>query len=286
MLAKEYRGDYVELPYYLQPKLNGHRAVWDGYKLWSRNGKEIISVPGILNQLSTYFLGKPVDGELFCPSMSLQEITKVVRRTVNIQDDPQICLYIYDIPIEKVKYKDRLDIITTEYADIIDKNHCNRMKILESVEYDRLIKHLNIFGAEYEGTMLRNSSGLYEFGKRSSQLLKIKKFHDMEATIIGVEQYYTYEKILVSPNTPGSTKRKDGTWVKDGEAKAHKMVGAFICRLDNGIEFRVGSGLGHKLRKQYWKNPPIGQILTFKYQDFTDEGVPSFPIFLQMREDI
>ncbi|MBL0721074.1 MAG: hypothetical protein JJV88_00645 [Sulfurovum sp.] len=68
---------------------------------------------------------------------------------------------------------------------------------------------------------------------------------------------------------------------KDGKGKFEDLVGSIRCRLDNGIEFEVGSGLNYKLRV----NPPrIGDIITIKYQNLTKYGKPRFPVFLRVRK--
>lgn len=291
MLAKEYDSKWVSGGFYLQPKLNGHRIVWDGSKLWTRQGKPVVSVPGLVDQLSVHFKDTPVDGELYSHGMSFQNITKIGRKTVNIADDENLCMYIYDLPLLNLEFKHRWNKLTIDYCDVFKQ--ASRLKLVQCVYYPSLTKEhnenfqsLNIFSKEYEGTMLRNENGLYKFGKRSSDLLKIKKFHDTEATIVGVTQLNTFDKILVPANTPGSRKKSDGTYVKNGVATPQPMIGALVCILENGTKFEIGSGFTHDERKEYWNNPPIDKIVTFQYQELSPDGVPLFPSFLRMKEDL
>jgi DNA ligase-1 len=51
----------------------------------------------------------------------------------------------------------------------------------------------------------------------------------------------------------------------------------------SGIRFNVGSGLSADLKR---RPPSIGSVITFKFQEVTDAGVPRFPVFLRMREDM
>jgi len=54
------------------------------------------------------------------------------------------------------------------------------------------------------------------------------------------------------------------------------MCGALMMRGDNGIEFKIGSGLNTKLRR----NPPKkGTRITYKFQGLTNAGKPRFPIY-------
>ena len=59
---------------------------------------------------------------------------------------------------------------------------------------------------------------MYE-SKRSCNLLKVKKFLDTEATVL---------------------KHLKGT------GRCSAMCGAILCKLDNGIEFKIGSGFDDK----------------------------------------
>lgn len=65
-----------------------------------------------------------------------------------------------------------------------------------------------------EGIMLRKVNSTYE-QKRSSKLLKVKKFDDAEATIIGIEK---------------------------GKGRLAGFMGAIRVILDDGKEFKIGSG--------------------------------------------
>jgi len=89
--------------------------------------------------------------------------------------------------------------------------------------------------------------------KRTSSALKVKSFNDTECEVIG----YTKDK-----------------------GKYKGLVGALECRLDNGIILKIGTGLSDDERK----NPPkIGEVVTFKYKEFTKYGKPRFPVYLRVR---
>ena len=54
-----------------------------------------------------------------------------------------------------------------------------------------------------------------------------------------------------------------------GEGKHKGRCGALVARLANGNEFRIGTGLSDAERGS---PPPIGSVVTFKYQEMTDLG--------------
>lgn len=62
--------------------------------------------------------------------------------------------------------------------------------------------------------MIKNPNSMYE-GRRSDHLLKVKKFEDAEATVIGHQK---------------------------GTGRCSGMCGAINVKLDNGIVFKIGSG--------------------------------------------
>ena len=49
----------------------------------------------------------------------------------------------------------------------------------------------------YEGTVLRNFCGEYEYGQRSCNALKWKKFNTDEAKVIGAEEDKNGEGVLI-----------------------------------------------------------------------------------------
>ena len=102
-----------------------------------------------------------------------------------------------------------------------------------------------------EGVMLRDPNAPYR-GGRSADLLKVKRFYDDEATVIGIQT---------------GTGRNEG------------RMGALCCKDSAGITFNVGSGFFDAMRD----NPPRkGTIITYKYQEKTIAGKPRFPVFLRV----
>ena len=106
-----------------------------------------------------------------------------------------------------------------------------------------------------EGLMLRHSTAEYT-GGRSTDLLKVKRFFDKDAVVIGYA---------------AGTGRNAG------------RVGALVC-VDGGIKsFKVGTGLSDAQRDT---PPPIGACITYRYQEMhVSGGAPRFPVFVRVRPD-
>jgi DNA ligase-1 len=107
-----------------------------------------------------------------------------------------------------------------------------------------------ICGGKGEGVMLKDPKSKYEH-RRSYKLLKVKRFEDGEAKVIGHTSH----------------------------SSCAGMLGAVVVREKDGTEFKIGSGFDYKQRL---KPPRIGAIVTFKYQGRSTNGIPRFPIFLRI----
>jgi DNA ligase-1 len=99
--------------------------------------------------------------------------------------------------------------------------------------------------------MIKDPNCMYE-GKRSKKLLKVKVFQDSEAKVLKIEK---------------------------GEGRCANMMGKILVKdVKSGVEFRIGTGFNDVKRK----NPPkIGCIVTYKFQNLTDDGKPRFPVYMR-----
>ena len=67
-----------------------------------------------------------------------------------------------------------------------------------------------------------------------------------------------------------------------GKGKHAGAVGALMCKMESGVECRVGSGLSDAERR---KPPAIGSIITYRFQELTPDGVPRFPTYVGIAID-
>jgi DNA ligase-1 len=80
--------------------------------------------------------------------------------------------------------------------------------------------------------------------------------------------------------------------VRDAEARVlehlngagrHKgRLGALLVELPDGTRFSVGTGFSDAEREA---PPPVGSVITFRYQELSEGGVPRFPSFVRVRQD-
>ncbi len=197
----------------------------------------------------------PLDGELWIGRKKFQRAVSIVRRQDKTDLWKEVKFLVFDAPARKTLSKHRLEfiaqILSGEKLPYVEAHAHILCKSLEHLREE--LNRVEALGGE--GLMLRQPGSLYEIG-RSSTLLKVKTFHDDEATVIG--------------HTAGAGKHKG-------------RVGALQVRLKNGIEFSVGTGLSDKERSS---PPAVGSLITFRYQELSDAGVPCFPSYVGVRSDL
>ncbi len=296
----------VQLPCFVQPKLDGVRLCWDGEVALSRTGKPLLGVPKLVKLLEQNFKGLELDGELYVHGKSFQSFLGDIRRDNSKdgrEENEAVEYHVYDAPHAVETFEERYERMVRMGIE------CHpRIKMVETEfvatdwpildEKTTLLQRLDRYTTQgYEGTMYRTPGGLYGYGKRSADLLKIKTFQDAEFECVGVTEKLEYEKLTVPAGTPGAKPRSDngknaGEWYKDVNPKPCGTTGALVLRkpvegIVDGpdyIEFQSGSGLDDETRAKFWKNPPIGKMITVKFFELTDDGIPRFPIFKAVRD--
>ena len=246
LLAHSWDNDADLTDWWMSEKLDGVRAYWDGKQFLSRQGNTFHAPDWFIEHLPD----TPLDGELWLDRKAFQRTVSIVRRQDKSEHWQEIRYLVFDAPSLKDPFEERLAFVKDTLASIGQKH-------LEAVAQERCqgTSHLQeelarIESLGGEGLMLREPASAYEAG-RSTSLLKVKSFTDAEATVMD------YEK---------------------GKGRHKGRTGALVVQLADGTQFKVGTGLSDKQRE----NPPaVGSVITFRYQEMTDGGVPRFPSFLR-----
>lgn len=239
------------------PKLNGLRAMYiPGRGFYSRDG--LLWNDDVLKHIEVSS-EVPVDGELYCHGMALQEITSAVGVT-RIAPGPradEVRFYAFDV------YKRGTALERTHHLmDNVSTPHKINWRIcLTRVELDNAYSEYIAEG--YEGQMLKSVYGAYipqgEKKARTMNLQKRKAFVDDEFECVGVE-------ISQEPRMEG-------------------LVGKLIFKRDGGT-FGVGTGFTRADRIEWAKNPPIGRRGTVQYLYISKDGVPNNASFLGWRDTL
>jgi len=212
------------------------------------DGKQLISRGGKIIHTPLWFIKNyppfEIDGELWTKRNDFENISSIVRDKVPSKAWEQIKYYIFEVPNAKGNLGERLEKVKPYVGKTI-------RLIKNKIHLDARLKEIE--DREGEGLVVRDPSVPY-IKKRTSKALKVKTFQDRECKVLGY--------------TKGKGKYKD-------------VIGAILCQLDDGTEFKIGTGLSDNDRMN---PPPIGDTVTFQYQRFTKYGKPRFPVFLRVRE--
>ena len=265
MLAQDYnkRGKSMMFPCFAQRKLDGVRCVAiAGRGLFSRNGKASSPhLTHIVAEMNLLPAGTTLDGELYSDDLTFQEIVGLVKKgtlkTGDAEKMAKIHLCVYDT-IRDGTNTDRnawLQTLFTSYS-------FSAIRLLPTVACASLadIKtlHAEYVAEGYEGLILRNATGLYKVGHRSTDLQKYKEFMDSEYPVISF---------------------KEGDGVEKGCV-------IWVCRTPKGQEFAVRPRGTHEERIEAFKAGAsrIGNLLTVRYQELTTDGIPRFPVGIAFRD--
>lgn len=260
MLAISFNEKKIKFPCLCQPKYDGVRCTIskdsEGTHIISRKGKPY-KIPHLEEWAKNNSHLLPLDGELYNhKELTFQEIISAVKRLSEIT--PKIRYVVYDRPIEGVSNNERWHTLIQDFEKVpsnapayrSDWVYCDNIEQIESY-------HTTCVANGYEGVIIRNLDGVYEFGFRSNDLIKLKTFDDAEFEIVDVVE---------------ATGRDAGTAV-------------FVCKCKGG-EFNVKPQGTRELRAKYFEDADslIGKMVTVQYQGLSDDGIPRFPSAISIRD--
>lgn len=303
----------LKYPMWASPKVDGIRCVIHPTMGPVTNTLKPIPNKFIRDTLIT--LGIPyLDGELVVGDPDNPKSFNQTQSGVMSQDgEPDFTFLVFDnfeagsmcgygIRIEDARWV--VDRFTQPgYVQMLEQRFIGNYEQLLEFESEKLAQG-------YEGVMLRSLDGKYKFGRSTliqQGMIKIKRFRDDEAIIIG------WEPLERNENDPEIDKlglQRRG-YSKAGKVVDDSRVGRFRVRGVEGsrwagVEFWIGSGLDDADRTTFRKAIgiaevnklsqdkaraqvpwyPIGHTITFKYQEHGSIDAPRTPIWKGIRYDI
>lgn len=271
MLAQTYKEKKgFKTPCLVQPKLDGVRAYFHEGKFRSRNHKEYFNMNHLTKSLLKIKENVIFDGELYNHDMTFQELMKFVKLKKIDEDTetmiPKINKYVeyhifdcYFPDNPEMPFNERYKYLQS-IQKLFKKTKIHIVKLQELPTIDKLNDLHDAYASEgYEGIMLRTPESPYEF-KRSKFLQKYKVFVDNEFEVIGF----------------------------DKEVQEGIPLVVWICKTDKELEFKCRPKGTHEERAELYKNAKnyIGKKLTVIFQEYTDDGIPRFPVGKGFRDDI
>lgn len=269
----------LRYPVYASPKLDGVRGFNYEGVIYSRNLKPLANT--LLQEAfgTSRYLG--LDGEFIAGEPTHP---KVFSNTASVVGSGSK-------PIDSVKFWvfDNIDCnpATPYWKRLQGLQEDERMQLVPLVlignETELLAYEEQQLELGYEGLILRDPEGRYKYGRSTLNegiLLKLKRFEDDEAVVIGFEEkmHNANEKTLVRNGKAARSSHKAGL-VPLG------TLGAVIVRWGD-VVFNIGSGFDHVEAQEIWDNQDkyMGRTLTFKYFNYGIKDAPRHPVFKGWRE--
>jgi DNA ligase 1 len=251
LLAQQYKSGIDVTQYLISEKYDGVRAMWDGKQLYTRQGNTINAPAWFTKDLPKIAL----DGELWLARHQFDALSGAVRKDVPIDAEWQGITYnIFELPDASGDFQARAKRI----VEIVKKANLPHLKAVEQFslkdENTLNLRLAQVVKNGGEGLMLHRADAAYETG-RSAALIKLKPLYDAEATVVAHTA---------------------------GKGKYTGKLGALVVETQEGIRFKLGTGLSDNDRE----NPPkIGSLVTYTYKDKTKNGKPKFARFLRVRDE-
>ena len=255
-------------PYYVSKKYDGHytQIKYDGkdVQFFTSGGKPFhleLMAEYIRSEFSLPFhieceYLRGCDGRLGSRGKSAKLTTyrtEYLRGKSSRGDKQQDIFVVLDlVNADHMMFKERLDIIRELFT------YSEWFMVPEHILTD-LNEGINlsqkIYRDGYEGVMLKHSNHIYQSGKRTNDIIKIKPRQTADLLCIGF---------------------------RDGEGKYEGMIGSLILKDIKGRQVQVGSGLSdfrRGLSPEYF----IGQVVEIEYERIDTTYIQ--PTYVRVRDD-
>ena len=278
MLAKDADLDKIRFPLLASAKLDGVRAyVKDGI-VYSRKNKPIPNahVQKLFSHLEHH------DGELIVGSATSKTCYRdTMSGVMSRSGEPNVFFHVFD----------HVECLEDRYAQRASRIRWKGLAGVKLVEQHPIKTGPDLYKLEqkmldlgYEGLILRSPDAPYKLGRSTvneGYLLKMKRFVDAEAVVIGFEERLHNGNEATVDET-GRTKRSSHKANKTGRGD----LGALLLRNSEGVEFSCGTGFTDSERGEIWANQAryLGQLAKYKYFPVGVKDAPRHPVFLGWRD--
>jgi DNA ligase-1 len=182
-----------------------------------------------------------------------------------------------DTPFRE-RYEGLLRMDVKAPAQVLKHNLINSQEELDAYESSVLANGL-------EGLIARDPMGPYKNGRSTSKqgwMLKIKRFEDSEAEILGFEE----EMENMNEATKDAFGRTERSSHQDN-LRGKNSLGALVVKdIKTGIKFNIGTGFTAAMRAKYWADRKTlqGALVKYKFFPVGVKDAPRHPVFIGFRD--
>lgn len=278
----------INLPVIASPKLDGIRAMVMHGQLVSRNLKAIPNTH-LQNSFGRMELNG-LDGELILgdptsPTVFRDSLSAVMSKA----GKPLVSFHIFDHflkPSSEFQFRRARAVKTVQdfngtYLEMVPQTLIKSLSDLISFEQEMV-------DLGYEGIMTRNNLEPYKFGRatmKSQGLVKVKRFLDAKARIIGFEEQMQNLN-MATLDKLGQTKRSSHKAHMVGKRTLGALQVEGLEKPWKGIKFSVGSGMDGIMQTHIWhqRDKFLGKVIIFKYFPVGCKDAPRHPVFLRFED--
>lgn len=305
MLAAKAKPEKIRYPVYVQAKLDGIRCCIVNGKALTRTLKEVPNREIFTALSRPEFEG--LDGELIVGKPTAPDCYRQTSSYVMASDKTggDWCFHVFDRWDKPARFEARSGTLCAlfaawQYDQEIESNYLDTGRLFRVPSaWARNAQELEAQEAAaiqqgHEGVILRDPYGFYKFGRSSvtgGELLKLKRFDDFEAIVVGVyEELHNGNEAVT--NALGRTERSTIQANKTGKGRLGGLIlQGFTNGEFPGVQFRCGTGFSAAERENLWQayladpdKRPVGHVAKIKYFPVGAKDKPRFPTFLGWRD--
>lgn len=275
--------DQLRFPLLASPKIDGIRATIRDGVVYARSNQPFPNV----NLQKKFGQFEYFDGEFVLGSPTRHDLCRATGGVTNSKEKPvdELSLFVFD-HIENLgaSYSDRSHRL--QFASLNKPSvYFHHQQFVTNLD-ELLAYEEDCLNDGYEGLIVRDLDAPYKCGRSTAKeqyLLKLKRFTDDEAVVIGFEERM-HNGNAATMSALGRTKRSSAKANKSGRGD----LGALVCRTAEGVEFNIGTGFSDADRALIWERRDqfLGQLAKFKYFAVGQKEAPRHPVFLSWRDRI
>lgn len=272
----------------IEQKLDGYRCVahvnGKNVTLYGRSGKTLANTKYVEAELASLGLQDTIlDGELMGDNFTTT--VKICGSDVAVLEDSlirKLKFHIFDICDGKrffsqgkegkadltLERKEQLTALSSKFVEFLVLVPWAKFDSRSLAQYEQ---HL---AEGFEGSIIKSTATAYEFGRTSTQWLKVKPILEIDMSVTGFEE------------GTGKHAGSLGALVTEGTAKGPEGV-------ELAVSAKVGTGLSDDLRAEIWSKRAeyLGKVIEVGYQNLSQDDKTKgwslrFPRFRKLNDKV